>query len=183
MERRRLLQYGFLAAATSFISRSLPARTAKSIGPVVISTWDAGVEANKGAWEVLSRAGTALDAVEKGVMVTEASQNCCVGLGGNPDREGIVTLDACIMDHRFNCGGVMFLERIKHPVSVLSNRPGSSTKNGSKNPIMPLPSTGRIRRTGPAREGYLITIPLLCWPLMPMATCQVAAPRAVWALR
>jgi len=118
MERRRVLQYGFLAAATSFISRSLPARTAKSTGPVVISTWDAGVEANKGAWEVLSRAGTALDAVEKGVMVTEASQNCCVGLGGNPDREGIVTLDACIMDHRFNCGGVMFLERVKHPVSV-----------------------------------------------------------------
>lgn len=86
--------------------------------PVVISTWDVGVEANKGAWKVLSNGGRALDAVEQGVMVTEASQNCCVGLGANPDRDGIVTLDACIMDEFFNCGSVAFLERIKHPVSV-----------------------------------------------------------------
>jgi N4-(beta-N-acetylglucosaminyl)-L-asparaginase len=86
--------------------------------PVVISTWDAGLAANKAAWQVLSTGGRALDAVEKGVMVTEASLNCCVGLGANPDREGFVTLDACIMDEHFNCGSVAFLERIKHPISV-----------------------------------------------------------------
>lgn len=86
--------------------------------PIVISTWDAGLAANKGAWEILSRGGRSLDAVEKGVMVTEASQNCCVGLGANPDRDGFVTLDACIMDESFNCGSVAFLERIKHPVAV-----------------------------------------------------------------
>lgn len=86
--------------------------------PIVISTWDAGLAANKGAWEVLSKGGRALDAVEKGVMVTEASQSCCVGLGANPDRDGIVTLDACIMDEFANCGSVAFLERIKHPISV-----------------------------------------------------------------
>jgi len=71
--------------------------------PVVISTWDTG---------------TALDAVEAGVMVTESTTNCCVGLGANPDRDGFVTLDACIMDHQWNCGSVGFLERIKHPISV-----------------------------------------------------------------
>lgn len=87
--------------------------------PVVISTWgDIGIEANKGAWEVLSTGGRALDAVEEGVKVTEATENCCVGLGANPDREGFVTLDACIMDEAFNCGSVAFLERIKHPISV-----------------------------------------------------------------
>lgn len=86
--------------------------------PVVISTWDAGLAANKGAWQVLSANGRALDAVEAGVRVTEASQNCCVGLGANPDRDGFVTLDACIMDEHFNCGSVAYLERIKHPVSV-----------------------------------------------------------------
>ena len=86
--------------------------------PIVISTWDTGIEANKGAWDILSKGGRALDAVEAGVMVTEASQNCCVGLGANPDRDGFVTLDACIMDEFFNCGSVAFLERIKHPVSV-----------------------------------------------------------------
>ncbi len=86
--------------------------------PVVISTWDAGLAANKAAWEVLEKGGRALDAVEKGVMVTEASKNCCVGLGANPDRDGFVTLDACIMDEFANCGSVAFLERIKHPIAV-----------------------------------------------------------------
>ena len=86
--------------------------------PIVISTWDAGLEANKAAWQVLHSGGRALDAVEAGVRVTEASQNCCVGLGANPDRDGFVTLDASIMDENFNCGSVAFLERIKHPISV-----------------------------------------------------------------
>jgi N4-(beta-N-acetylglucosaminyl)-L-asparaginase len=86
--------------------------------PVVISTWIAGLEANKAAWKILGPGGRALDAVEAGVMVTESSMNCCVGLGANPDRDGFVTLDASIMDENFNCGSVAFLERIKHPISV-----------------------------------------------------------------
>ena len=86
--------------------------------PIVISTWDTGLEANKAAWKILMAGGRALDAVEEGVKVTEASQNCCVGLGANPDRDGFVTLDACIMDEFSNCGSVAFLERIKHPISV-----------------------------------------------------------------
>jgi N4-(beta-N-acetylglucosaminyl)-L-asparaginase len=86
--------------------------------PIVISTWEAGINANKGAWKILGSGGRALDAVEAGVMVTEAEQSCCVGLGANPDRDGFVTLDACIMDEHANCGSVAFLERIKHPVAV-----------------------------------------------------------------
>lgn len=86
--------------------------------PIVISTWDAGLDANKAAWKILSVGGRALDAVEEGVKVTEASRSCCVGLNANPDRDGYVTLDACIMDESFNCGSVAFLERIKHPISV-----------------------------------------------------------------
>ncbi|MBM3431946.1 MAG: N(4)-(beta-N-acetylglucosaminyl)-L-asparaginase [Bacteroidetes bacterium] len=86
--------------------------------PIVVSTWDVGLDANRAAWEVLSRGGIALDAVEQGVRITEDSLNCCVGLGGNPDRDGFVTLDACIMDAHGNCGSVAFLERIKHPISV-----------------------------------------------------------------
>jgi N4-(beta-N-acetylglucosaminyl)-L-asparaginase len=83
--------------------------------PIVISTWDAGIDANNAAWQVLRKGGRALDAVEQGVMVTESTQNCCVGLGANPDRDGFVTLDSCIMDEHANCGSVAFLERIKHP--------------------------------------------------------------------
>ncbi len=39
-------------------------------------------------------------------------------LGANPDRDGIVTLDACIMDESGNAGSVAAIERIKHPISV-----------------------------------------------------------------
>jgi N4-(beta-N-acetylglucosaminyl)-L-asparaginase len=114
LHRRRFLQLGSLGlSAFSFKGFSAPARK-----PIVISTWEQGIAANKAAWDVLRGGGHALDAVEKGVMVTESSQDCCVGLGANPDRDGFVTLDSCIMDERGNCGSVAFLERIKHPVSV-----------------------------------------------------------------
>jgi N4-(beta-N-acetylglucosaminyl)-L-asparaginase len=86
--------------------------------PLVISTWDAGLRANTKAWELLSNDKSALDAVEQGVMITESEINCCVGLNGNPDREGIVTLDASIMDEQGNCGSVAALEQIEHPISV-----------------------------------------------------------------
>jgi N4-(beta-N-acetylglucosaminyl)-L-asparaginase len=86
--------------------------------PLVVSTWDSGQIANGAAWLVLERGGTALDAVEQAGIAIENDISCCVGLGANPDRDGNVTLDACIMDERANCGSVAFLERIKHPVSV-----------------------------------------------------------------
>ncbi len=90
----------------------------KEVRPLVISTWPDGVDANKGAWDILSNNGISLDAVEKGVRVIEDGNNCCVGLMGYPDRDGFVTLDASIMDDEYNCGAVAALERIKHPISV-----------------------------------------------------------------
>lgn len=87
--------------------------------PVVISTWRHGLAANAAAWKVLAGGGRALDAVEAGVRESEADpQVTSVGYGGLPDRDGVVTLDACIMDERGNCGAVAALERIKHPISV-----------------------------------------------------------------
>lgn len=86
--------------------------------PVVVSTWDSGLRANAAAWPILEKKGRAIDAVEAAAMSAEDEKSCCVGLGAYPDRDGHVTLDACIMDERANCGAVSFLERIKHPVSV-----------------------------------------------------------------
>ena len=87
--------------------------------PVVVSTWDFGQKANARAWEILGRQGRALDAVEQGVMVIEAdTSNMTVGVGGLPDRDGKVTLDACIMDEHGNAGSVCFLEHISHPIAV-----------------------------------------------------------------
>ncbi|MCF8449770.1 MAG: N(4)-(beta-N-acetylglucosaminyl)-L-asparaginase [Taibaiella sp.] len=87
--------------------------------PVVISTWDFGQAANAGAWSVLEQYGKAIDAVEAGVKIPEANPfNQSVGYGGRPDRDGRVTLDACIMDEQGKCGSVACIEHIKHPISV-----------------------------------------------------------------
>ena len=87
--------------------------------PIVLSTWRFGLEANAEAWKVLGKNGTALDAVEQGVKLVEADPNeRSVGYGGRPDRDGKVTLDACIMDDQANIGSVAALEYIKHPISV-----------------------------------------------------------------
>ncbi|WP_299527128.1 isoaspartyl peptidase/L-asparaginase family protein [uncultured Lutibacter sp.] len=87
--------------------------------PIVVSTWNHGLEANEASWKILSKGGSALDAVEAGVKITESDpNNTSVGLGGLPDRDGKVTLDACIMDHENNCGAVACLQDIENPISV-----------------------------------------------------------------
>jgi N4-(beta-N-acetylglucosaminyl)-L-asparaginase len=86
--------------------------------PIVISTWN-NTRANAAAWSVLSKGGYALDAVEKGAHVPEADpRDTSVGYGGLPDREGKVTLDACIMDEKSNCGSVAFVQGFMHPISI-----------------------------------------------------------------
>jgi N4-(beta-N-acetylglucosaminyl)-L-asparaginase len=117
LDRRKFFRRFSLGVVGMFGSRSFAAGTTPR-RPIVIATWKEGIAANKAAWQILRNKGRALDAVEAGVRVTEDSINCCVGLGANPDRDGIVTLDASIMDEAGNCGSVGALERIKHPVSV-----------------------------------------------------------------
>jgi N4-(beta-N-acetylglucosaminyl)-L-asparaginase len=69
--------------------------------------------------KIILSGGSALDAVEAGAMVPEGDPNdTSVGYGGYPDREGHVTLDACIMDEKGNAGSVTYLQHIKHPISV-----------------------------------------------------------------
>ncbi|WP_343664014.1 N(4)-(beta-N-acetylglucosaminyl)-L-asparaginase [Chryseobacterium mucoviscidosis] len=87
--------------------------------PIVLSTWNFGLKANEEAWTILGKGGRALDAVEKGVRFVENDpEERSVGYGGRPDRDGRVTLDACIMDENYNIGSVACLENIKNPISV-----------------------------------------------------------------
>src|SRR3984885_1966366 len=106
---------------TTLLARSNPTSSPQSLklsGPLVVSTWDFGVPANKAAWSVLSAGGWAVDAVEAGARVPEADlRNHSVGRAGYPDRDGHVTLDASIMDERGDCGAVAGLEHIAHPIS------------------------------------------------------------------
>jgi isoaspartyl peptidase/L-asparaginase-like protein (Ntn-hydrolase superfamily) len=112
-----LLPLKFIKAAeTSDIEGDL---TVDSVQPMVISTWSHGLQANEAAGKVLEAGGNALDAVEQGVWVPEADPEVeSVGLGGLPDSEGNVTLDACIMAPNGKAGSVAYLQHILHPVSV-----------------------------------------------------------------
>lgn len=119
--RRKFIKTVSLSSAFVALRGNVWAGTDKKTRkPIVLSTWyDQGARANAKAWEVLHANGSALDAVEQGVRITESeTNNCCVGLGANPDRDGIVTLDASIMDEFSNCGSVAALEQIDHPISV-----------------------------------------------------------------
>lgn len=116
-DRRRFLQASLLAVGAG----ALPTVAAKpaAAGARVVSTWDFGVGANRAAWKVLDGGGSALDAVEAGARWAEADLcNPTVGRCGNPDRDGVLTLDASIMDGDGRCGAVAALEDIAHPVSV-----------------------------------------------------------------
>lgn len=91
----------------------------KGAFPLVIATWGPNVKATAAAWEVLSKGGRALDAVEAGARVPEADpMDTSVGYGGFPDRDGNVTLDACIMDEFGMAGSVSFVQHIMHPISL-----------------------------------------------------------------
>ena len=126
-ERRSFIKKSAIGALGAFL---LPKTTEAIMGtnnnthsskefPMVISTWRHGLAANEAAMDSLLNGGKAIDAVEIGVKVPEADpESMSVGLGGLPDRDGKVTLDACIMDETGNCGSVSFLQHIKHPISV-----------------------------------------------------------------
>lgn len=135
VNRRRFLAFSSLAGLFPSLS-FIPSKTANDlvsgytpvpaslttnpsiVGPMIISTWKQP-KANAAAQAALDKGGSALDAVEAGVRIPEADPNdMSVGYGGRPDRDGHVTLDACIMDEKGNAGSVTFLEHIMHPISV-----------------------------------------------------------------
>lgn len=121
--RRNFIKVSAAGASLAALSKSSFAKTTKAMVannyPIVISTWPFGVPANQEAWKILGKGGRALDAVEAGVKIPEADlTNHSVGRAGYPDRDGHVTLDACIMDEFGNCGAVACMEYIAHPISV-----------------------------------------------------------------
>ena len=119
MKRRNFIKAGAVGLASPILLAGKKKMKVNKNNPIVVSTWLHGIPANEASIKVLKKNGSALDAVEVGVRVTEAdAENQSVGLGGRPDSEGNVTLDACIMDSDGNAGSVAFLQNIKHPISV-----------------------------------------------------------------
>lgn len=128
-DRRHFIQLGLAGTAAYLAGCASPAAeraaaageqpASRADGPIILSTWDHGLPANRKAWEVLERGGSVLDAAEQGVMVVESDfTNRSVGLGGLPDRDGHVTLDACIQGHDSRAGAVAFVQRFEHPISI-----------------------------------------------------------------
>lgn len=131
MNRRKFLKKGGRGAAGLSAASLVPAaaltacaqdekkKEATAVNkPLVIATWNVP-NATTEAWKALKEGQSALDAVERGTKIEEAdTKNQSVGKGGRPDRDGQVTLDACIMDHQGNCGAVVYLQNITHAVSV-----------------------------------------------------------------
>lgn len=125
INRRKFIERASAAGILSILPGVLKSNALISSGseskslPVFISTWNHGLPANYIANKVLESDGTIVDAVEKAVMAIEADpKNTSVGIGGYPDRDGFVTLDASIMGPDSNAGSVCFLQHIKHPILV-----------------------------------------------------------------
>lgn len=128
MKRRTFIQnsalggLGIVAGANEMTATQVreeqPMTLPGSVTPVVVATWNVPASVQT-AYELLSQGGSALDAIEQGCRVEEANaEGQSVGLGGLPDREGQVTLDACIMNSAGDYGAVVYLKNIMHPISV-----------------------------------------------------------------
>lgn len=123
-QRRKFIKQSLAGSALFFpgvsaFSQSLEKALQKEEIPLILSTWNHGLPANRAAWDKLMDTGSILDAVEAGGRNTELDpENLTVGLQGLPDREGITTLDASIMTGDGACGSVAFVRQIKHPISL-----------------------------------------------------------------
>lgn len=118
-QRREFIKSSVLAGLVGSLPYSSFAKTSASPKPIVISTWDFGKRANAIAWEIIQKGEYVMDAIEKGIRLIEDDASITtVGYGGFPDRDGIVTLDACIMNELMKCGSVAGMENIRHAISV-----------------------------------------------------------------
>ena len=134
MNRRGFIGRGLSLGAAAAVAGSVPARAAiggagpslrssgRAMTPMMITshTNDTGRRAAQASWQILSGGGTALDAVERGANIIELDPDGGgVGWGGRPNAEGVVQLDASVMDGvTYNAGSVAGIEGIRTPASV-----------------------------------------------------------------
>jgi N4-(beta-N-acetylglucosaminyl)-L-asparaginase len=125
--RRRFFGQSFGVTAGAVLARSLGLRPSPVPGrtggvPMIVTSHsnETGRSALDEAWAILAAGGSALDAVEKATNVVELDpEDTSVGYGGLPNEDGVVQLDASIMDGRtYSAGAVASLENIKNPSSV-----------------------------------------------------------------
>ena len=80
---------------------------------------DGCLKAVRVGWAVLAQGGGALDAVEAAIRVLEDDPNFNAGFGSMLQPDGMVRMDAGIMEGRdLQAGAVAAIEGVRHPISV-----------------------------------------------------------------
>jgi beta-aspartyl-peptidase (threonine type) len=80
---------------------------------------EACMAAVEAGWTVLEAGGAALDAVEAAIQVMEADPALDAGVGSFLNADGLVTLDAGLMDGTsLEVGSVADVQGIRHPISL-----------------------------------------------------------------
>jgi N4-(beta-N-acetylglucosaminyl)-L-asparaginase len=124
ISRRKFFNQSFGVSAGALFFNKLNAFQSDSSGSIpmmiVAHTNETGKEASETGWKILADGGSALDAVEKAANIIELDgEGMGVGYGGLPNENGVVQLDASIMDGKtYSAGSVACLENIKTPCSV-----------------------------------------------------------------
>jgi N4-(beta-N-acetylglucosaminyl)-L-asparaginase len=120
MSRRKFVSRAALGLAAGAAAARAQAAPEQGEKPLLVATWPFSKPSNDAALKILLDGGSILDAVERGIWVTEdAAPDRSVGLGGAPNAAGFVQLDACIMfgpGHK--AGSVAAIEGIRHPISA-----------------------------------------------------------------
>ena len=125
MKRKAFIDRSTMGLSGLLISPSIFAKKSNhnsfnsiSSNAFAIATWDVQ-RAVTTAGKSLDNGANALEAAVSGAAVEEADiLNTTVGKGGAPDREGTVSLDACVMDSNGNCGAVLAVENITHVAAL-----------------------------------------------------------------
>ncbi len=141
--------------AASSKPSTMPVTRSAAPKPLIVSTWPFGRAANDKAFATLQAGGNLLDAIVDGISVTEHDlANHSVGIAGTPNAEGVVSLDACIMDGpTHKCGSVAgvegilpviklaraVMEKTRHVLLVGDGARKFALANGFENTPMPVP--------------------------------------------
>jgi len=130
MRRRRLKRRSFLLRSSAVLgtgcfatrpgSAKAPAVVGRPPHPVVVASANGHPACTSKAMEVILAGKPVVDAVVAGVtLVEDDPKDHSVGLGGLPNEEGVVQLDASVMDGATGLSGaVAAIERIKNPAAV-----------------------------------------------------------------
>ncbi len=119
LTRRHLLRTGAAAAAATAVAPRRRAAAENPLRPVAVASGN-GLAAVKEAVARMLAGVSPVAAAVAGVALVEADpEDVTVGYGGLPNEDGVVQLDAAVMDgSTMRAGAVAALERIKHPAQV-----------------------------------------------------------------